>query len=358
MPDRKFHLALSQKIVNDHQALLPYKYRTMRIPQIERLVLPKRYPTPEAMKSSGHNEHFYHPDMWEHEYLSYRRMKRMTDCDLRRRYVALVRNMRSYTEPEREIIPLNSYQSSWYWFRKEYQTRLEFALRGIEPPKFNYEPQRLNESGPAHPKVPNGTEIIFRYGKREYMRRMVEQGTIRVSPAESYKCEENNAARQDDELQKHSYMPGQNTTITRASGQRLKVIGDIRRTISGPQYHLVCFSCVWYIELFADFHADTCVVVTDPAKFERRLETAGRTAFPGWYFHSCPVQYFDPYERTENEFFNAAMSKDFRFAYQNEYRILWSQMTAAPVVGFQSVEIGPAHDLMTMYNKRGEEIRL
>ncbi len=78
----------------------------------------------------------------------------------------------------------------------------------------------------------------------------------------------------------------------------------------------------------------------------------------GWYFHSCPVQYFDPYERKENEFFNWAMSKDFRFAYQNEYRILWSQMTAAPVDGFHFVDIGSAHDLMKMYNKRGEEIRL
>ena len=52
------------------------------------------------------------------------------------------------------------------------------------------------------------------------------------------------------------------------------------------------------------------------------------------------------------------MSKDFQFAYQNEYRIIWSQMTASPVDGFQFVDIGPAQDIMKMYDRDGREIRL
>ena len=330
----------------------------MRIPQIERLALPKGYPTPEAMKSWGQNKYRYDPDMWDLEYVSYRYLSGMTDGDLRGRYRVIIRNMCSYMGPERDLIPLNSYQSSWYWFRKEYQTRLEFAFREIELPALNHEPQSANESGSAHPKVPSGTEIIFRYGQREYMRQMVEQGMVRFPPAELYEGEENNAARRDDELQKHSYMPGRYTTITHESGRRVNVIGDIRRTIGGPQHHLVCFSCVRNLELFEDFQADTCVAVTDPAEFAKRLEVAGESVFPGWYFLHCPVQYFDPYERTKNEFFNSAMSKDFRFSYQNEYRILWSRMRAAPVDGFQFVDIGPARDIMTMYDVGGREIRL
>ena len=329
----------------------------MRIPQIERLVLPKSHPTPEAMKSFGQNENNYNPDMWELEYVSYRYLSGMADSALQSRYHAIIRNMRSYTEPERDRIPIISYQSSWYWFRKEYQTRLEFALRGFEPPTLNQEYQSTNGSGSSHWKIPNGTRIIFRYGKREYMQQMVEQGRVRFSPAESYEGEENNEARRDDELQKHSYTPGRYVTVTHESGQRLNVIGDIRRTIGGPQYHIVCFSCVWNLELFEDFQADTCVAVTNPAEFSNRLEEAGRSVFPGWYFHNCPVQYFDPYERMNNEFFDSAMSKDFGFAYQNEYRIMWSQMTAAPVDGVQFVDIGPAQDIMTMYDRGGREIR-
>ena len=146
-------------------------------------------------------------------------------------------------------------------------------------------------------------------------------------------------------------------TFTHESGQRLNVIGDIRRAIGGPKYHLVSFSCVRDSELFKDFQADTCVAVTNPAEFAKRLEEAGRSVFPGWYFHNGPIQYFDPYELTKNERLDSAMSKDFRFAYQNEYRIMWSQMTAAPVDGVQFVDIGPAQDIMKMYDRDGREIR-
>ncbi len=330
----------------------------MRIPKIERLALPKSYPTPVAMKSWSQNEDHYNPDLWELEYVPYRYLSGMADSTLQDRYRAIIRNMRSYTQPERDCIPINSYQSSWYWFRKEYQTRLEIALREIEQPTLNHECQNINESGAAYWKVPNGTKNTFRYGKREYMRQMVEQGSVRFSPAEVYEREENNEARRDDELQKHSYIPSRYTTFTHQSGQRLKVMGDVRRTIGGPNYHLVCFSCVWDSDLFEDFQADTCVEVTDPAEFAKRLEEAGRSVFIGWYFHHCPVQYFDPYERIKNEAYDSAMSKDFQFAYQNEYRIIWSQMTAAPVDGFQFVDIGPAQDIMKMYDRDGREIRL
>lgn len=310
------------------------------------------------MRSWGQNEHCYHPDMWDLEYVPYRYLSGMSDEDLQNRYHHIVRNMRSYTGPERDVIPIKSYQSSWYWYRKEYQTRLEFALRESEPPTLTHQPPITVTSGPAYPKIPNGTEVIFRYGKRKYMQQMVEQGKVRFSPAESYEGEENNAARKDDELQKHSFMAGRYTTITHESGRQIKLIGDIRRTVGGPGYHLVCFSCVWDVQLFDDFQADTCVAVTDPGEFARRLEAAGRAIFPGWYFLDCPVQYFDPYERMKNEFFNSAMSKDFRFAYQNEFRILWSQMSAGPINGFQFVDIGPAHDIMTLYDVSGRSVHL
>ena len=77
----------------------------MRIPQIERIALPKGYPTPEAMKSWGQNKYRYDPDMWDLEYVSYRNLNGMTDRDLRSRYRAIIRNMCSYTGPERDLIP-------------------------------------------------------------------------------------------------------------------------------------------------------------------------------------------------------------------------------------------------------------
>ena len=274
-----------------------------QIPQIKRLNLPTGYPTLEAMKSCNQNEHFYHPDMWELEYVTYRYLSGMTESDLKDRYRSIIHNMRSYAGPERDPIPIDSYLSSWYWFRKEHQTRLEFALRKIEPPKLNHEPKNTGKPGPIHLEIPDGTEIIFRYGKWEYMRQMIEEGRVRFAPEKAYDCEENNAARRDDELQKHSYMPGQYTTITLQSGEQVKPIGDIKRTVTGSKYHLVCCSCVWDSELFKVFQADTCVAVTVPEEFAKRLEATGNSVFPGWYYHHNPVQYFDPYELREDEFF-------------------------------------------------------
>jgi hypothetical protein len=58
------------------------------------------------------------------------------------------------------------------------------------------------------------------------------------------------------------------------------------------------------------------------------------------------VEYFDPYERTAHEYFDNAMSKDFRFAYQRETRFLWAG-SGRPAHGFIDVDLGPLHDITT-----------
>lgn len=137
----------------------------------------------------------------------------------------------------------------------------------------------------------------------------------------------------------------------------MKPIGDMRVTVSGPAYHLACFSCTWNDQLFDDFEADACAVITNPDEFVSRLEIAGKSVFQNWYFHHNPVQYFDPYFRLKNEYLDAAASKDFRLAYQIEYRILWAQIDAAPLSGAQFVNIGPAQDIIEAYDRAGNKIR-
>lgn len=327
--------------------------RSVSIPKIHRQPLPDILPTDEAIRSWGQNEHFYHPDMWELEYARYRYLQGMTDEALNERYHRLVRCMCSYLSLERAVVPILSCQSCWYWFRKEHQTRLEFEIREIVPPKVSISPNK-EPFWPSSSPVPNGTDVIFRYGKRIHMREMVDGGLIRFSPAQAFNEEENNVARRDEELSKHAYRSGKNVTVTTPAGKTLPVIGDIRYSTTGPDYHLVCFSCVWDEQLFAAFDADTCVVVTQPEELARRIENAGTAVFPDWYFHHNPVQYFDPYELRKDEYFEPAMSKDFQFAYQNEYRFLWSQFCAAAVQGYQFVKIGASQDIMSMYDIDGK----
>ena len=99
-------------------------------------------PTEEAMKSWGQNEVSYEPELWELEYVTYRYLSGLADHDLLHRYRTVVRSMPSYIAEKRAVIPINSYQSAWYWYRKEHQTRLEFALRNLEPPDVSIAPRQ------------------------------------------------------------------------------------------------------------------------------------------------------------------------------------------------------------------------
>src|SRR4051794_23095922 len=98
---------------------------------IQVLPLPSTLPSPEAIKSWGQNEVFYEADFWMLEYHSHRYLGRVNDSSLIARYDAIVRNMLSIIADERHVITIHSFLSSWYWYRKEYQTRLEFALRDL-----------------------------------------------------------------------------------------------------------------------------------------------------------------------------------------------------------------------------------
>jgi hypothetical protein len=108
-------------------------------------------------------------------------------------------------------------------------------------------------------------------------------------------------------------------------------------------------SCDWDLSLFDDFGADSCVIIKDPETFAARLKTAFASILPGWYFHHNPVEYFDPYERKRNEYFDAAMCKDFRFAYQREYRFLWFSQQGDDAVDFKFSEAGSLEDIAELH---------
>jgi len=63
------------------------------------------------------------------EYRAMRFLRRASDVYLKWRYRSIVRNLETLVSEDRDIIPIQSALSSWYWFRKEYHTRLEMHLR-------------------------------------------------------------------------------------------------------------------------------------------------------------------------------------------------------------------------------------
>ncbi len=327
------------------------------IPSIEFPTLPSALPSRRTIESWKQNEVHYDPAMWGLQYAVVRYLEGVTDDALKARYAEIVRNMRCYCVPTRDAIPIVSYDSSWYWHRKEYQTRLEFAYRKLPPPTppnasdlfgFDSRIKRLT--------APTGADILFRYGKKQHLLELLTNGRLRFAPAGSYDGIENNGARKDEELRKRYFKPGKHVKITTIDGRPIPVLGDVAYTVSSTPYHMACFSRDWDGQMFDDFEADACAVVLNPGEFFRRVERSGRAVFPGQYFHYNPVSYFDPYDVGRNEYLDSGMSKDFRFAYQNEFRVLWDQMDASEVVGYRFVEIGDTRDLVRLVDRTGSRL--
>lgn len=321
----------------------------LRVPSLH---LPESMPHSEAIRSFGDNLHSYEPEFWEFQYQVYRYLERATDGHLIERYKDILRNMKALISRDRDVIPIQSFLSSWYWFRKEHQTRFEFALRNVSLPVASPHGIKFNNEimgAPVRPRHPNAGDVLFRYDKRTRIEELAHEGKIRIRPASDFRQMEHNRARQDEECSKKSFLAGAHTRITTRDGHNIPILGDVEQTVSMPDYYVFCMTCDWDPELFTDFEADTCIVIKDAELFARRVEIAAALQLLGWYFHHNPVQYFDPYERLKNEYFGAMMSKDFRFAYQREYRFLWSPQNGGAPDGFKFLELGSLGNLVEVH---------
>ena len=284
--------------------------------------------------------------MWELEYRGYRYLENIQSEKLQERYYNIVRNMSRLLAPERDIIPLNSFLSSWYWYRKEFKTRLEFHLRGLSPqikPPNSLPVQKFSLHG-HQSRHPTAGDVLFRFGDSKYMFPLVSEGNIRIGPASQHLQGTPGDPRVDDELRKLSFLPGHHVQITTQFGKQMPIRGDLCRSISAENYYLLCASCGCHPELFQDFNADSCVIIHNPEVFACRINEAAQRQIPGWYFYYNPVHYFDPYEVMPNEPFDPVTCKDFAFAYQMEYRFVWDSMGRGATADYLYLDVGPLYD--------------
>lgn len=177
--------------------------------------------------------------------------------------------------------------------------------------------------GPAKPEYPNAGDVLFRYGKKNNLQQMLNEGVVRLGSATFYAQMENDAARQDDEVTKTSYLPGEYARVATMAGREIPIIGDITRKTSTSNYYLLCLSSEWDPQLFTAFKgADSCLLMKGWERVRKRLSGACEKAFPGCISSLIPVHYFDPYDLTAREPSIPILLKDFRFAYQQEWRFI------------------------------------
>lgn len=201
---------------------------------------------------------------------------------------------------------------------------------------------------------------LYKYGEAKHLRLALEKGRIRISPSLHYSDSSLNSARQDEDEGRIILRPSQTGFPILLKDQLGKVIMDsshprqslIALEIGGDQnFYVWCCSKAYEPRMFVDFEADACLVIHELQEFAERLNRGlyqKVPVLPGMYAND--VKYYDPLCPDDSfpEMFTSRCPlffyKDFRYAYQKEYRFSWpmkERVTLEPI----EIEIGPIQDI-------------
>jgi hypothetical protein len=180
-----------------------------------------------------------------------------------------------------------------------------------------------------------------KFGKRAWLKPMLEQGVIRFSPASSYSDPSLNAAIRDDELT-FTYFPGKASpalkTLPHVAG------ADWMQQRHPSDYYVQCLATTFSLRLFDDFEADACVIVYDGRELGRRVTAELTKRFHGWIIGGVPITYIDPDNPGEGDIVIPAC-KHMKYLYQQEQRFICHPRTPISKLDHFTMEIGPLTDI-------------
>lgn len=287
-------------------------------------------------------------ELWRLQYRSHRYLEHLTDKELKQRAKDVHCNSLVLTEQGKiGLHPIN--EGGIYWLETWTHVLEEFELRyGPYPAGFtdlsirdsiieeapflkslkHFEQHGIQKAIKAFRElnVETGTYLV-KYGKYRYLNTVLEKGVICINPASFYNDPSLNHAIRDSELQLIVQVHPRDIKLEflDKGSMRLKAI-EARSNVavtfrSHTDYYVYCLSSTFAPRLFYDFEADSCLLVTQPAKFVERLTENFQRKFPNWEGIDIPVIYVDPMRPIGEP--NVFFSKHFRYAYQKEYRVIW-----------------------------------
>jgi len=217
----------------------------------------------------------------------------------------------------------------------------------------------------SHPDKPRGLRIlgkkkvapgdIVRMGQKEHIKDAMNHGRFRIGPAASYADPSLNPAVQDDELSVTAVGSGGNAIIhhidpvTGQQGERIHAIGEITYSRALQEnFYVMCMTANYTPRLIDDFGYDATLVIKNMDRFVLRLERAVRKIDSELIMAANVVNYYDPY-RVKPDHLDPFYAKNFRYAYQQEYRTIWHKpgipLNAEPFF----VEIGQMKDIASIH---------
>ena len=275
------------------------------------------------------------------------------------------------------------------WYELGQHVIVELLLRGEPLSEKNHHP-RVQLTQPffdgelcrrAAQVVSNrGTtnDVIVKYGKREHIKDLYEKGTVYLNVASEYDKSTHNPAVKDDErtivfrggcspangtgkfLNKNTVL-GEVGELTESGEAKFSTIFECP-TLQEQEYvdlevkmqtnyWMFCMADVLDQRLFADFEADSCVVIQRES-FVNRLLWMAKLSLPNTKPAFGRVNYVDPLgafpdsRKTRVDVsMPIHMTKVFRYAYQREARFVCTPRRFQEQLEPRTLQIGPISDI-------------
>jgi len=277
-------------------------------------------------------------DVWRELYHARRYLEHVSEEDLGQRLRDIVNNSIILTE-KGQAAHRSPAEGGGYWMMKLTHIREEYFLRGhdfpdnvlkgINLPKFTYPEQPKSAIAIKDKNLETGKYLV-KYGKIEYLRKIFEEGIVRIAPASSYKDPSLNYAIGDDELTLITYGLPKEVKMTVIDQKTGEEKGPLIPTSNityysecKTDYYVFCLSMIYDHRLFEDFDkAEGCIIINKLGDFLRRIESVSSQVLSGWKMFNMPVTYLDPFNTQEEEHI-PFFTKNFKYAYQFEYRLAW-----------------------------------
>lgn len=255
------------------------------------------------------------------------------------------------------------------WINRLIAVNLELERRGehkiklpqLEEWVFTEKTVRLFQDQPHVFRVPSPTGIFCKYGREDYMRNFHEHGAVRLNAASYYSAHTLDPARRDDEMCLTCFVGPQDYDLGMVHASILRIYpqrswGEIEH-VKPADHYLYCFSASYRIRLFADFQANSCVLIHNQDEFKRRLIVAVRKALPRWHVEIRMAKYIDPYfvlQILPNAGAEIFYFKHLRFFYQHEWRLVaLPPSNCDGPEGPLDIELGDLRDISELVVLRG-----
>lgn len=277
-------------------------------------------------------------EMWRYSYLLHPYLVGAPDDRVEERFKNIIMNV-SEIAPNGKLSPVpmdetNEFMQAFTHLLEEYDFRAngmapEEIIESARQPIFKYFEHgtpigvTLFE-GYVPPKMP----YLVKYGKREFLEPMFQNGKLRLANAGLYNDSGFLSSIRDDETSRNFFIPTYKERLAGEThilfqGNKIEFDDDdILLPLTFDDYYLFSLCNQIHYRMPTDFEADSAIVIHSPEIFKQKLISTFLAQLGDWVPIEGNVIYYDPY-RDYKKFRMPEMAKHFAYAYQKEFRIIF-----------------------------------